>query len=147
MDKAILEKLKSKPAIPGEIKTEIVDKCTLFGSHAFGGSTLNSDIDYIVPSDFPYGWIELTKYGVVNHVNDYSNLELASIYVKTNSGSILNLIFVHDNFYEIYIRATKIMYGLTFNAGIYNLIQNKTNRIKLFECIKDMLIKEKCNNQ
>ena len=145
MDKVILEKLKNKPPLPDDITKVITIQARLFGSCLFGGFTQDSDFDFIIPPNFPYSWLELSQYGVVNQVDDYSNMELSSIYVRSKSGKILNLLFIHDNFYDIYLEATDIMVKIVDNPKIHNLIQNKTNRIALFQTIKEMLVEEECN--
>lgn len=146
IDKSILDKLKNKPVLPEEITRTITSKAILVGSALFGGFTPKSDIDYIIPSDFPYTWTELCEYGVVSNTNNYSNMELSSMYVKTLSNCVLNLLFINPNFYDIWIKAKEIMTDIIdSNIDIHNLIQNKENRVSLFETIKEMLVKEECN--
>jgi hypothetical protein len=145
MKPKVIAELKHKKYISNELQKEINEYGIQTGSWLFGGYGSDSDVDYIIPPEFPHTWAEfkeLQEYCYLSSEIDYSGEELNSIYVKTENGGVYNLLFINPKKLNQWIEATTIMYNLTRHHEIKELIKNKDNRVSLFETLKTMIYRK-----
>lgn len=113
------------------------------GSKVFGGWKDGSDIDFIMPLDFQPDFDSAVQTGIAfySHKEGYRTNEFLSAYMKTDQGTILNLLWMQtEETFRIWTEATAILKDLVEKyPSIAKKMQNKKNRVRFFEMIKEML--------
>ena len=143
IDRKYLDKIGP---IPDALFKKIRKAGTKTGSKVFGGWEAPADIDYIMPLDFSPNWSEGIHSGTYCLCTDYdlvhSENGMASANAITENGSILHLLFPHDeDLYQTWVKATEVMkFLISQNTVIEDRLRYKPNRIQLFEALKQVLL-------
>ena len=138
-----IEYLDDIMAIHPKLFNRIRKAGTKTGSKVFGGWVEGSDIDFIIPPGFSPDWDEAIECGIMayTHNEDYRTNDFVSGYMKTDSGSVINLLFMNtEKAYQIWVKATAALKLLIDEfPSIAENMKNKQERVSLFEAIKESL--------
>lgn len=138
-----VEYLDDIMAIHPKLFSKIRKAGTKTGSKVFGGWAEGSDIDFILPPGFSPDWNESMQRGIMAYTHDgeYHTNDFSSGYMKTDSGSVINLLFMNtEEAYQIWVKATDALKLLVDEfPSIAENMKNKRERVSLFEAIKESL--------
>jgi hypothetical protein len=154
METKVQKMLYKKDPIPADVAKIIRMYGLLTGSKAFGCFNANpvvkSDIDYILPPDFPYTWNDLFRMGGV-YSGGYGgeSEKYNSIYINMpDSKHIHNLLLFKDrDLFQVWWKATLAMVRLVYNDTELKtaLGVSKEKRVALFTMLKEFYTKPKLN--
>ena len=105
------------------------------------GGKKGADIDYILPPDFEPDFNELTALGIIHfRLDDYTKeTDTINGYVKTENGTILNLIFTKNE--ETFRKWTETTEALKMLVSTFPMladnIKHKPSRLHLFGAIRE----------
>jgi hypothetical protein len=106
------------------------------GSRVFGGFIEGeSDVDWILPFHFPlFEYSDMLTYSS----HDYHQPDYLSVYTKSKTGEIWNLLVMQNpEIYEVWVETTIAIRRLVArHASIAEALHNKTTRVVLFETLK-----------
>lgn len=132
-------------AIHPKLLKKIRKAGTKTGSKVFGGWKEGSDIDFIMPPDFMPDFDEAMRNNIMCYSSEeqmnYRETGFISGYMKTEAGTILNLLFMQtEGAYRIWTEATAILKDLVEKyPQIAEAMQDKKQRVQFFEMLKEVL--------
>lgn len=131
---------KAEP-IPNELGMKISEIGIQTGSTVFGAvAPKDTDVDLIIPPDSGLRFSDLGYCIAYDHDDDYNGEDFQSCYVKTQKGTVLNLIFPHnDDALAKWAWATEACKVLSLHSAYFErIMREKEKRIKIFEFLKNI---------
>lgn len=143
MDNYIIKKMQTwEKVIPQKIIDTVRKEGSITGSRVFGGwNKALSDIDYMLPPDFPYNFQEVLEAGGYYSKGYSSDDDCMNLYVHTpDSKHIHNLLFFRkQKVFDKWFRATICLKNMKDNdADIARGLKDKTMRLAFFELVKEL---------
>lgn len=138
MHSEISKYLKNKKPLPESIYKIVRKKGFVTGSLVYGGwNKETSDIDCVIRSTH-VSFDRLMQWGFYLS-NDYAedNRQYLSIYVKNESGAILNILVMQNEYiYRTWRKAHNIMLKLINIPFLRKAFKDKQIRVAMFELLK-----------